>query len=57
MKAPILDPSFKWIPSRDHDAGSEAFRERQRQRMKAAQEAAKATNVAPINVKQKRTKA
>lgn len=57
MKSPILDPTFKWIPSRDHDAGSDAFRERQRQRMKAAQEAAKATNVAPINGKQKRTKA
>lgn len=57
MTAPILDPAFKWNSSASHDAGSEAFRERQRQRMKAAQEAAKATNVAPINVKQKRTKA
>lgn len=41
-RAPILDPVFTWHSSASHDAGSEAFRERQRARMKAAQEAAKA---------------
>ena len=36
-RAPILSPSFVWIPSASHDADSTAFRERQRARMAAAQ--------------------
>ncbi len=36
MKAPILDPSFVWIPSQSHDADSTLFRERQRARIAAA---------------------
>lgn len=35
---PLHDKTFVWIPSRDHDAGSDAFRERQRARMKDAQQ-------------------
>lgn len=46
MKAPILDPSFRWIPASSH-TDSTAFRERQQARMKAAQ-AAQPTNVKPI---------
>lgn len=45
MKAPILDPSFKWIPAASHDADSTLFRERQRARMAAAQQVAKQSNV------------
>ena len=47
MKAPLLNPSFEWIPSTTHNT-SEAFAARQKARMKAAQEAAKPTNVKPI---------
>lgn len=35
----LLDPSFKWIPAASHDADSTLFRERQRKRMKDAEEA------------------
>lgn len=45
MKAPILDPSFRWIPASSH-SDPQAFRERQAARMKAAQ--AKPGNVQPI---------
>lgn len=34
---PLHDPAFRWIPAASHDADSTAFRERQRQRMLAAQ--------------------
>jgi hypothetical protein len=36
-RAPILSPSFVWIGSASHDAGSEAFRARQQERMKRMQ--------------------
>jgi hypothetical protein len=38
MSAPLLDPSFKWIPSASHDADSTPFRERQMARIKKANE-------------------
>ncbi len=39
MKAPILSPTFKWVAAKDHltPDGLQDFRERQRQRMLAAQ--------------------
>ncbi len=40
MSAPILSPSFRWIPSSTHN-DSTAFRERQRARMEAAAKARK----------------
>ena len=49
-RAPILDPSFKWIPAASHDADSTAFRERQRARMAAAQQQ-KPANVRPIKAR------
>lgn len=50
MSAPILDPSFRWIPAATHGT-SEKFAERQRARMKAAEQARKAaeSNVKQIN--------
>lgn len=45
--APILDPSFKWISSATHDADSNAFRARQRKRMREA-EAARLAKVAVV---------
>jgi len=41
MSAPILNPAFRWIPAATHN-DSTAFRERQRERMKAAEAARKA---------------
>lgn len=52
MKAPILSPSFVWIPASSHDADSTLFRERQRARMAAAQQT-KTTNVKPIRKERK----
>jgi hypothetical protein len=48
--APILSQSFVWIPSACHDASSEAFRERQRERIARmqAKPAAPAVNVAKL---------
>lgn len=40
VSAPILSPSFRWIPSSTHN-DSTAFRERQRARMEAAAKARK----------------
>ena len=53
MSAPILSPSFRWIPAATHN-DSTAFRERQRERMKAAEQARKSTNVRAIQRKEKR---
>lgn len=53
MKAPILSPSFVWIPSATHDAGSDAFRQRQLARIAATQQARVDTNVKPIKQKVK----
>jgi hypothetical protein len=43
MKAPLLSPSFRWNGSATHN-DSTAFRERQRERMRKAQQ--QPTNVA-----------
>ena len=45
--APILNPSFRWISSATHDADSNAFRARQRKRMREA-EAARLAKVAVV---------
>jgi len=50
VSAPILDPKFVWVPAASHDADSTAFRERQRARMRAAEQARKAAQQS--NVKQ-----
>lgn len=47
MSAPILNPAFRWIPAATH-SDSTAFRERQQQRMRAAEQARKANNVRAI---------
>lgn len=49
----LLDPGFTYHSAASHAAGSEAFRERQRERMRLAQKAQPA-NVRPI--KRKETK-
>lgn len=50
MSSPILNPAFRWIPAATHTT-SEAFAERQRARMKAAEAARKAeqSNVKQLN--------
>lgn len=53
MSAPILNPAFRWIPAATH-SDSTAFRERQQQRMRAAEQARKANNVRAIQRKEKR---
>lgn len=57
MSAPILNPAFRWIAAATHGT-SEAFAERQRARMKAAEQARKAasTNVKPITQHKRGTK-
>ena len=45
-RAPILSPSFVWIPAASHDADSTAFRERQRARI--AQMQGKPAQVATV---------
>lgn len=56
MSAPLLNPAFRWIPAATHGT-SEAFAERQRARMKAAEQARKAeqSNVKPITQRKART--
>ena len=55
-RAPILDPSFRWNPAASHGT-SEAFADRQRARMKAAEAARRSaeTNVRTINRKEKKS--
>ena len=49
--APILNPEWTWHNAASHDAGSDAFRERQRERIKRVQAQAAPVNVEPIKRK------
>ncbi len=53
MKTPILNPSFRWISSAEHNADSTKFRQRQLERIAAANKARAMsdTNVKPITAR------
>ena len=52
LPAPLLNPAFVWHGSQTHDAGSEAFRQRQLERIARMQAKPEPTaTVAPIRRK------
>ena len=46
MRRGLLDPLFRYIPASTHDASSLAFRRRQQQRLREAQDVAAVAQVA-----------